>query len=213
MPWSIRRPPAKTSTICTAQRGWTRFWAALVAAPSTPDPLRREPPPAEPYPLEALGPILGPAVRSLHRIIQAPDALIAQSLLAAAALCVQPHANAIIDGRVLPLSLFCLTVGASGERKSAVDTLALKPVVTTTGTGRGIQGGHPHPQGRGAPARTDRAGVAQEQGGRSESGQGQSPSPATGRRRHAGTARAALVAEPAGRRTDRRRLVQVVSNT
>lgn len=102
--------------------------AALVAAPSTPDPLRREPPPAEPYPVEALGPILGSAVRSLHRIIQAPDALIAQSLLAAAALCAQPHANAIIDGRVLPLSLFCLTVGASGERKSAVDTLALKPV-------------------------------------------------------------------------------------
>ncbi len=110
------------------QQGREALAALLKPARLEPDPLRREPPPAEPYPVEALGPILGPAVRSLHRIIQAPDALIAQSLLAAAALCVQPHANVIIDGRVMPLSLFCLTVGASGERKSAVDTLALKPV-------------------------------------------------------------------------------------
>ncbi|MDS4020599.1 MAG: DUF3987 domain-containing protein [Candidatus Competibacter sp.] len=101
---------------------------AATTAPVEPEPLRRELPPPEPYPLEVLGPVLHPAALALRRIIQAPDALIAQSLLAAAALCVQPHANVIIDGRVSPLSIFAITVGASGERKTAVDSLALKPV-------------------------------------------------------------------------------------
>lgn len=101
---------------------------AAANAPVEPEPLRREPPPPEPYPLEALGSVLYPAALALRRIIQAPDALIAQSLLAAAALCVQPHTNIVIDGRVSPLSIFAITVGASGERKTAVDSLALKPV-------------------------------------------------------------------------------------
>ena len=94
-----------------------------------PDPLRREPPAPEPYPLDALGPILAPAVATLARIIQAPPAMIAQSLLAAAAYCVQPHGNVIIDGRVMPLALYCISIGASGERKSAIDSQALKPIV------------------------------------------------------------------------------------
>ena len=104
---------------------------ALLTGPALrqePDPLRRDPLPPEPYPVDALGEVLGAAVKAIRRIVQAPDALIAQSVLAAAALCVQPHANLIVDGRVSPLSLFAVTVGASGERKTAVDTLALKPI-------------------------------------------------------------------------------------
>jgi hypothetical protein len=99
--------------------------------PSTqepPAPLRREPPDPEPFPLDALGDVLSPAVDALSRIIQAPPAMIAQSLLAAAAFCVQPYGNVIIDGRVMPLSIYCISIGASGERKSAVDTQALKPI-------------------------------------------------------------------------------------
>ena len=94
-----------------------------------PDPLRREPPAPEPFPIAALGSILKPAVETLARIIQAPPGMIAQSLLAAAAYCVQAHGNVIIDGRVMPLSLYCISIGASGERKSAVDTQALKPIL------------------------------------------------------------------------------------
>ena len=94
-----------------------------------PDPLRREPPDPEPYPMGALGPILAPAVDALARIIQAPPAMISQSLLAAAAYCVQPHGNVIIDGRIMPMALYCISIGASGERKSAVDSQALKPIV------------------------------------------------------------------------------------
>lgn len=93
-----------------------------------PDPLRREPPTPELYPLAALGPVLNPAVATLARIVQAPPAMIAQSLLAAAAFCAQPHGNVIIDGRVVPLSIYCISIGASGERKSSVDTQALKPI-------------------------------------------------------------------------------------
>ena len=103
--------------------------ALLPARQAGPDPLRREPPAPEPFPVDALGSILSPAVSALARIIQAPPGMIAQSLLAAAAYCTQPHGNVIIDGRVSPLSLYCISIGASGERKSAVDTQALKPIL------------------------------------------------------------------------------------
>jgi putative DNA primase/helicase len=93
-----------------------------------PDPLRREPPAPEPFPLEVLGPVLHPAALALSRIIGAPDAMIAQSLLAAAAYCVQGHVNVSIDGRISPTSLFFITIGNSGERKSAVDTQAIAPI-------------------------------------------------------------------------------------
>lgn len=104
------------------------YFEATAAAP--PDPLRRESIPAEPYPVEALGAILGPALAAIRRTVQAPIALVAQSLLGAAALAAQPHVNVVIDGRVMPLSLFLLTIGASGERKTGVDALVLKPVMT-----------------------------------------------------------------------------------
>lgn len=94
-------------------------------APADPEPLRRALPPAAPYPVEALGPILGPAVRDLHDVIQAPIALCAQSVLAAASLAVQPHADVEVDGRRAPLTLWAITIAASGERKSAVDRIAL----------------------------------------------------------------------------------------
>ena len=93
-----------------------------------PEPLRREPPPPEPFPMDALGDVLGGAAGVLSRIIQSPDAVIGQSLLAAAALAVQAHADITIDGRRSPLSLFFLTVAETGERKSATDNAVLAPV-------------------------------------------------------------------------------------
>ena len=42
-------------------------------------------------------------------------------------MAVQGHANVVIDGRVHPLSTFALTIGETGERKSAVDKRALWP--------------------------------------------------------------------------------------
>ncbi|MET3930573.1 hypothetical protein ABIE51_002460 [Lysobacter sp. OAE881] len=95
-------------------------------AASAPEPLRRPIPPPEPYPLEALGPILQPAAESLRRVIQLPDAIGAASLLAAASLATQALADVHVDGRVIPLSLWMLTIGASGERKSAADKEAMR---------------------------------------------------------------------------------------
>ena len=115
------------------QQGMDALKAALAQVePSTqepPAPLRREPPDPEPFPMDALGPVLSAAASAMQQIIQAPDALLGQSVLGAASLAVQAHANVIIDGRISPLSLFFLTIAASGERKSATDTVALKPVM------------------------------------------------------------------------------------
>ena len=79
-----------------------------------------------PYPVEALGNLLGPAVERLAEVIGVPCAMAAQSVLASAALVSQGHANVHLDGRTYPLSLYLLTVASSGDRKSAVDHLALK---------------------------------------------------------------------------------------
>jgi len=90
-------------------------------------PLRRDTPPPMPFPMDALGPLLRDTAKCMANILQCPDALAGQSVLAAATLAAQAHADVVIDGRVLPLSGYFVTVAESGERKSAVDSLALKP--------------------------------------------------------------------------------------
>lgn len=93
----------------------------------TPEPLFRELSSPEKFPVEALGEVLSGTLKVISKTIQAPPALIGQSLLAAASLAVQPFANVLNDGRRSPLSLFMLTIGQSGERKSAVDKVVLYP--------------------------------------------------------------------------------------
>lgn len=86
-----------------------------------PQPLLRELPTGLPYPVEALGPLRA-AVEAVQRHRQAPIALPAQSALAVASLAVQGFANVeTLGGSFAPLSLYCLTVAVSGERKSACD--------------------------------------------------------------------------------------------
>lgn len=75
----------------------------------------------KPFPIEALGDLLPPVGKALMQSIQAPDAICGSSLLAAVNLAVQGHFDVVVDGRVHPLSLYFLTFGESGERKSAVD--------------------------------------------------------------------------------------------
>lgn len=95
---------------------------------NVPEPLQRQVPSPEPFPFDDLGAVLGNAARRIHEIVKAPDAICGQSVLAAAALVAQPYIDIQIDGRVRPLSLYFLTVAESGDRKSAVDDIALKPV-------------------------------------------------------------------------------------
>lgn len=90
-----------------------------------PQPLMREIPPGEPYPVHALGPLLA-AVEAVQDISQAPAAIAAQSALSIAALAVQGFADVeILGGGTAPCSLFCLTIAESGERKSTCDRLLM----------------------------------------------------------------------------------------
>jgi putative DNA primase/helicase len=87
-----------------------------------PRPLMRELPPADPFPIEALGGVLAPAARAIHDRVQAPIAMCGQSVLAAATLAVQGHADVELPTRqTKPVANYFVTVAATGERKSTVD--------------------------------------------------------------------------------------------
>jgi len=92
-----------------------------------PRPLQRKASEPTPFPTEALGDVLGDAARAMSEVIQAPIAICGNAVLAAASLATQGHANLLIDGRRHPLSEFFVTIGVTGERKSAIDNYALLP--------------------------------------------------------------------------------------
>lgn len=107
---------------------------AVIKAPTefndpVPQPLIPDQMKPEPYPLNALGSVLGDAAKAITEGVQVADAMAGQSVLAAAALAAQPFANVIIDGRARPLNLFCLTIAESGSRKTGTDDVALSPHV------------------------------------------------------------------------------------
>ena len=86
--------------------------------------------PAEAYPIDALGPVLSHAAAAIAKKVQVPDAMAAQAVLATAALAAQALADVQLPyGQTRPLSLFFVTVAASGDRKSSADNEALWPVV------------------------------------------------------------------------------------
>jgi hypothetical protein len=88
-------------------------------------------PKAEPYPVDALGPVLSKATHAIARKVQVPAAIAAQSVLAAGALAAQAHADVQLPfGQARPLSLNLVTIAASGERKSTADNEALWPIRT-----------------------------------------------------------------------------------
>lgn len=92
-----------------------------------PQSLRRRLSDPDPYPITALGDVLGSMAEELQASIQAPAALCGQSVLAGAALAVQGHADIEVDGRVSPVSLYVISVGDTGERKTRIDREALAP--------------------------------------------------------------------------------------
>jgi hypothetical protein len=99
--------------------------------PEPPRPLFREQPPADPFPVDALGDVLAPAARAIYDRVQAPIAIAAQSVLGAAVLATQGHADVelpIGNGSGRPISCFFVTVASTGERKSECDRQALWPV-------------------------------------------------------------------------------------
>lgn len=89
-----------------------------------PQPLVREIPRGDDYPVHALGPLRA-AVEGVQATTQAPVAIAAQSALSVASLAVQAHADVETLAGYVPTSLFCLTVAQSGERKSGCDKLVM----------------------------------------------------------------------------------------
>jgi hypothetical protein len=103
--------------------------APLAQSADGPIPLFPRMPPAEPFPVEALGPILSDAAAAISRIVQVPLAMAAQSVLAAASLAAQAHADVRLPyGQSRPLSLFFVTIAGSGDRKTTADREALRPI-------------------------------------------------------------------------------------
>ena len=91
-----------------------------------PQPLSRPIASAQPYPLDALGPIIEQAASAIEELVQAPAAICAQSVLAACAYTAQQQIDVVMPtGSQKPVSVFFLSVGATGERKSAVDDHAI----------------------------------------------------------------------------------------
>jgi len=96
-----------------------------------PRPLFRDLPPAAPFPIKALGPVLHRAAQAIADVIQCPVVCAANSVLSVASLAAQGTADVMLpigQGKRAPLSLFVLTVLDSGERKTSADSMALKPV-------------------------------------------------------------------------------------
>lgn len=81
-----------------------------------------------PYPIAALGNLLGSAASAIADSVSAPPPIAAHAVLAVAAFAAQDKANVMMDGRAIPLSLFLLTVAESGDRKSACDKVASAPL-------------------------------------------------------------------------------------
>lgn len=81
----------------------------------------------EPFPLNVMPPLLRGAIEGMTEHMQAPLSLCASSIIGAAALVCQAHADIAVPAlpKSKPLSLFLLSLALSGERKTAVDTVAL----------------------------------------------------------------------------------------
>lgn len=105
------------------------IWTAKDSAADAPLPLFPPLPKSEPYPVANLGPVLSRAAVAIGRKVQVPESIAAQSVLASAALTAQAIADVRLPyGQTRPLSLYLVTVAASGDRKSTADNEALWPL-------------------------------------------------------------------------------------
>lgn len=103
----------------------------LSAVDAAAEPLPLIPPIAKSldYPVDALGPILANAAKAIAAKCQCPIVMAAQSILSVASLAAQRLADVRLPyGQTRPLSLFLVTIAASGDRKSSADNEALVPI-------------------------------------------------------------------------------------
>jgi putative DNA primase/helicase len=83
----------------------------------------------EPYPLDALPPIIRAAVEEVAGFVKAPLAMVVSSALGARSLACQAYVDIKRAEKLTgPASLFLLTIGDSGERKSTCDQFFLTAI-------------------------------------------------------------------------------------
>ena len=112
------------STELIAQAEMIESTTEITYAWHSPKPLTKVTEKENKYPMDALPSIAQKAVGAYHHYGQQPLSLIANSALANISLACQAQANIARDHYLVsPLSLYFLTCGSSGERKSAVDTV------------------------------------------------------------------------------------------
>jgi hypothetical protein len=98
---------------------------------AAPQPIPIKPSVADPgeYPIDALCDKLQAAAMAIVDKVMLPTSIAACSVLAVAALCVQPYIDIELPtGEEIPTSLFLCSIAASGERKSSSDKLAMYAV-------------------------------------------------------------------------------------
>ncbi|WP_318193402.1 DUF3987 domain-containing protein [Pseudomonas sp. FEN] len=122
-----------TKKIYTSQKDTTRGGlnsVEILEPCPEPRPLLPELETAEPYPIEALPPLMRDAARAIAEHVQAPLALAAQCVIGAAVYLAQTRVNAphIHNPDGMPCSLFTLTLADSGDRKSGCRALASKTI-------------------------------------------------------------------------------------
>lgn len=82
-----------------------------------------------PFPVHVFPQIIRNAVYEVEQHTQAPQALIAASVLGVISLACQNRIDVCrLNNLRSPVSLFLLTLAESGERKSTVDKLLMKPL-------------------------------------------------------------------------------------
>ncbi|TMV14586.1 DUF3987 domain-containing protein [Arenibacterium halophilum] len=98
---------------------------------NSPSPLPHAEPAAIAYPVESLSEGLGKVVRAVAATTQAPEAIAAQSVLAAVSLTYASRASVQTLGSSANAACFFVLVALSGERKSATDRLTMGGVNRT----------------------------------------------------------------------------------
>uniref|UniRef100_UPI0020330B25 DUF3987 domain-containing protein n=1 Tax=Escherichia coli TaxID=562 RepID=UPI0020330B25 len=82
-----------------------------------------------PYPTDTLPPVLGNVIRSLHNSTGIPTELIGNVVLATVSLTCQSLVDVIQPHTDMPehCSLYLMTVAESGEGKTTINKLVMKP--------------------------------------------------------------------------------------
>jgi len=117
-------PFQEEDAIQKLDQAWKYSPNFIESTEQNPLPLERDLDRSEPYPIDALGEVLGNVARKMNKVIMAPDALCAHAVLGFATHSIQSHANVEMDGRIIPLNEFFLSIGSRSSRKSECDSKA-----------------------------------------------------------------------------------------